>query len=538
MLNKKRKFKKAGAYIRESTNEQDKGFSPQNQTRRIKEYAKREGIEIVEFYKDLITGRDALKRDDFQRMIDDAMQHKFDVILVFHTSRFARNIEEARHYKSLLRKKLNIDVISVTQPFGDWRDPNSFLNEGINELFDEHTSRQISFWVRDSLMEKRTQGYQNGNPPFGYYKEQIGYDEDKDRKIYNRKWLVHPEESKIVLRMYKLYATGTYSYSKLVKELRAEEIKTKYNNPFTYSSVKDILGNKVYLGLVTSKRRDLPDIPGKHPAIIDQELFDRVQDIKAEKHKSSGRPVAQHRFYLLQGLVYCFQCRKYLEGKENKPRAKLIPKMHCYTSVWEDADGVKSEKYSYVCKLRKELGSCNQGFVECSIIDKQVLDYMQGFTLPEDIIQMTLDKLGNKLSEVSQSNDNKKEVQKIKNKKKKLTFLFTETDEIEEQDYLAQIRELDQQLRSYKKMGVMDKEPGMTKNQMLGETEKFLKDFRRFWHADLGDEERRAWVQMTIKRVWVEGEKVIAIEPRDDYKPLFVSLKKVIGQAPSVTLLL
>ncbi len=534
---KKKKPKRAGVYIRESTEEQDKGFSPKNQENMIRKYSKREGIEIVEFYKDLLSGRNAQKRDEFQRMINDAMQHKFDVILIFHTSRFARNVKEARHYKELLRKKLNIDVISVTQYFGDWEDPNAFLNEGVNELFDEHTSRQISFWVRSSLMEKRSQGYQNGNPPLGYYKKQIGFDKDKDRKIYDKQWLVHPEESKLVLRMYKMYAGGNYSYSKIVKELRAEGIKTKYGNPFTYSTVKDVLGNRVYLGYVCSmKKKNLPDIIGKHPSIIDQDLFDRVQEIKAEKYTTTGRPVAQHRFYLLQGLVYCYQCRKYLEGKEDKPKAKLVPKMYCRTSVWEDAGGDKTEKCCYACKLRKELNSCKQEYVECHVIDKQVMDYMEGFILPEDIIQMALDRLGNKLDQVSQSNENKKEVQKLLSKKKKLTFLFTETEELDEQDYLEQIRELDKQLKSYKKMGVMDERPGMTKNQMLEATEKFLKDFRKFWNLEIGDDERKNWVQMTIKRVWVNGQKVVAIEPKDDFKPLFASLKKVIVQAPSVTL--
>jgi hypothetical protein len=40
---------------------------------------------------------------------------------------------------------------------------------------------------------------------------------------------------------------------------------------------------------------------------------------------------------------------------------------------------------------------------------------------------------------------------------------------------------------------------------------------------------------MTIKRIWVKDEKIVRIEPRDDYKPLFKAHQKVIGQAPVVT---
>ena len=194
------------AYIRESTEEQDKGFSPENQKRSIEEYAKKHNIKIIEIYKDLISGRLASKRTDFQRMIDDAMQRKFGVIFVYHTSRFARNVEEARQYKKLLREKLNIDVVSVTQPFGDFNNPNSFLNEGINELFDEYTSRNIGFWVKSGLMEKRRQGKPiGGSTPLGYYRKPLGFDTERNRPLYSREWFSNKKEPEIVKRIFTVF---------------------------------------------------------------------------------------------------------------------------------------------------------------------------------------------------------------------------------------------------------------------------------------------------------------------------------------------
>lgn len=52
-------------------------------------------------------------RPEFQRLMADAAKGNFDVVLVFHTSRFARNQSESRRYKQLLRERLNIQVISV-----------------------------------------------------------------------------------------------------------------------------------------------------------------------------------------------------------------------------------------------------------------------------------------------------------------------------------------------------------------------------------------------------------------------------------------
>lgn len=525
-------------YIRESTEEQDKGFSPKNQEKVIREYATRNNIKIIEIYKDLISGRDAAKREEFQRMIKDAREHKFDVILVYHTSRFARNVEDSRHYKKLLRKELGIGVISVVQGIGEpsiYKD--SELSETIFEVFDEHFSNTVSRFVRDALLEKRQQGYQLGNPSFGYYKKRIGFDKEKNRPIYEKEWLRHKEEAKIVKRLYKLYATGKYSYNDLVEIMLKEKVKTKYNNIFTYSSMKSILSNKTYCGYVTSPRRkDLPDIKtDKHPAIISEKLFNDVQEVMKKRNKTFGRPVAQHRFYLLQGLVFCYSCIKYLKGKENKPSAKLIPKMYCHTHWWKNKQGKRKEKYYYSCKLKKETGTCTQPDVSCKTIDDQVLKLMEGLELPEDIIQMTLDKLKKMFDQVVASRDDKQKVKQLESKRDRLNFMFKNTDELEENDYLKQIQEINKKLNFYKELGAMDKGKQTTKKEKLRQTEKFLKDFKNFWNSNIGEKEQRAWIQMTIKRVWVKNKKIVAIEPQDDFKDLFSSLKKVCGQAPLAT---
>ncbi len=523
-------------YIRESTEEQDKGYSPDNQERQIKSYAERNNIDVKFWYKDLVTGTSTVKRDNFKQMISDAELHKFGIIIVFHSSRFARNVKEARQYKTLLREKLGIDVVSVTQHFGDWQNPSSFLNEGVNELFDEHYSRVVSFWVRHGLAEKRLQGYQRGNPPFGYYKKQIGFDKEKARPIYEKEWRVHPQESKIIKKIYQLYTTGKYSYQDLAGILRHEGEKTKYKNPFTYSSIKDILGNKVYLGYVVSPRKkDLSDIKGKHPAILTKKLFDEVQKIKNIRNATIGRPVAQHRFYLLQGLLYCYRCAKYLLGKENKPQAKLIPKMYCHAQRWFDSKGQRQERYFYGCKLKREMRGCKQKDVACEIIDQQVLKIMEGVILPEDIIQMTLKKLNDLFDNFKKSENEQDKVRDLEKKKQKLMFLFTNTDDLSEESYLKQIQQIDEQLAIYSTLGMTEKKKGATKRVAMVETEKFLRDFKKFWKSDIGPEEKRAWIQMAIKRIWVKDEKVVGVEPNDDFKPLFASLRKVSGQPPIVT---
>ena len=528
MQNKDKKLRGV-AYIRESTEDQDKGFSPENQKQSIIKYANEHNIDIVEWYKDLLSGRDATKRDDFQRMISDAKENKFDAVLVFHTSRFARNVGDARYYKRLLRDKLNIQVISITQYFGNHEDPTAFFSEVVVEAADELTSRNISFWVRTGLEQKRSQGNQLGNPPFGYYKKKIGHDTEKDRPIYENKWIVHADDSKIVQKIYQLYATGKYSFSGLASEINKAGAKTKVDNPFTYGSIKDILKNHVYTGYVYSPRRGYPKIRGNHPRIISDTLFEKVQDTIGSRTRAHGRPTAQHRIYLLQGLIYCYACRKYLEGKEGKPQAKLLPKMYC-----EAQPRKKGERHVYKCKIRREYKGCTQSEVACDAIDKQVLTFMEGFNIPEDIISLILEKLEKLFKEASNSTDLALRVSQLKKRKIRINTMF-ELEEMDEEKYRAEITNIRKELKRYEQMGIKGSNSQALVEKRVKETEKFLRDFKKFWNSGLGKEEQSEWIRMTIKRVWVKGKKVVAIEPHDQYKDLFQINKKFFKSLNSIS---
>lgn len=93
--------RRAVAYVRESTEEQGRGYSPDGQRQAIARYAEDHGLQLADEYLDFHTGREADKRPGFQRLIEDAIAHSFEVVLVFHTSRFAGNTVEAKRYTRL-----------------------------------------------------------------------------------------------------------------------------------------------------------------------------------------------------------------------------------------------------------------------------------------------------------------------------------------------------------------------------------------------------------------------------------------------------
>ena len=90
-------------YVRDSTRAQADRYGPDLQRAEQGRFAERYGLSATDLeYLDLVSGKDTLRRSDFARMVRDAEAGAFDVLLVYDTSRFARNIEDAYTYRRRL----------------------------------------------------------------------------------------------------------------------------------------------------------------------------------------------------------------------------------------------------------------------------------------------------------------------------------------------------------------------------------------------------------------------------------------------------
>jgi site-specific DNA recombinase len=521
-------------YIRESTEEQGKGYSPDAQRKGIKEYAKRHNVKIVGEYLDLLSGRTD-NRPQFQQMIADAEAGKFEAVLVFKTSRFARNRKIAIHYKDRLRR-IGIQVISTSEDIGgNFSDSNKGLMEGFYELFDEHLSNQISEWTQEGFKEKRSLGYLNGNAPFGYkrIKTKKGEEPNTQDLIIDRK------KAAIVREMYELYATGNYSLQDIAVRLNGRGLLTRKNNQFTYSSIKTMLQNRAYLGLVPAAKPDQQELAGKHKAIVSEELYDRVQLMFKARTKTKGRPPAKHRFYLLQGLVFCYRCYDRIKGKESAPHnAKMLPTMYCETQVGSD----KKERYMHCCKFHRENKSCVQRPTPCNIIDQQVLDFIGGMQMPDHVIRQVLDRMSRAydVAMMLAEPDGKDELEVLQGKLDKLNHMFLNTESMSIEKYNEESGKITKAIAAVKESQPQKLRP-MSKEEQLKATEKFLRNIPyAIAHQLFPQEEMQKWIRAIIKRIWVKDRKVMAIEPHDDYKECFAITRKVLTQgsliAPQKTL--
>lgn len=298
----------AAAYIRVSTDDQAE-LSPDSQLEEIRKYAQREGFLLLgnHVYADAgISGKKADRRPEFMRMIAQAKAEDcpFSVILVWKFSRFARNQEESIFYKSILRSKCGVEVVSITEPL--LAGPFGSLIERIIEWMDEFYSIRLSQEVKRSMTVNAQRGKLQATPSFGYRAE--------DGKL-----IPLPEEAAHVRRIFDSFAAGSGLWN-IAKELNDMGVRTHRGNRFENRTVEYILRNPVYIGKLRwnptgRSRRDFDNeaiivADGEHEPLIDLETWRTVQDRMARVKAQWGykaRPTYELKHWL-SGLVRCSSC--------------------------------------------------------------------------------------------------------------------------------------------------------------------------------------------------------------------------------------
>ena len=298
----------AAAYVRVSTDDQME-LSPDSQMEKIREYAAKNGLLLLSeyiFHDDGISGRAAEKRPGFQQMIATAKDpsHPFDVIIVWKFSRFARNQEESIFYKSILRSKCKVDVVSVSEPL--IAGPFGSLIERIIEWMDEFYSVRLAEEVKRSMTVNAKNGSLQATPSFGY-------------RVENRQLVIVPEEAEIIREIFRRFIAGDAMF-RIAKDLSARGVRTHRGNPFENRTIDYILNNPVYLGKLrwtptgrtrrNFKNEDSIIADALHEPIIDVETWDAAQARCAELKKSYkryGKPSSERKHWLC-GVVRCSAC--------------------------------------------------------------------------------------------------------------------------------------------------------------------------------------------------------------------------------------
>ncbi len=343
---------RVGIYLRLSNEDRDKvnkddiSESIKNQRNMLIDYINihSEFILIDEYSDEDLSGAGTY-RPEFERLIRDCENKKLDIVLCKSQSRFSRDMEIVEKYINNKFKEWNIRFISLADNADTYNLGNKKSRQ-INGLVNEWYLEDVSNNIRSAFNSKMKQG--EFISPFASY----GYEVSSED---NNKLVVDPIASEIVKDIFNLYLTGLgftgiakylnsknipcpslYKYRKGIKlnvisDRPREEIKWSTN------AIKTILTNELYLGhLIQGKRTTVSyknhkiknkdrsewiKIENTHDAIIDEEIFNKVQAIMKERTKTMKNTGSVHIF---SGKVFCLICKHYMRKKNSAKHEYLV----------------------------------------------------------------------------------------------------------------------------------------------------------------------------------------------------------------------
>ena len=366
-------------YARYSSDKQNEQ-SIDGQLRACHEYAERCGYHVIGEYIDKAASAHTHieKRVDFLRMIEDSRKKQFKYVIVWKMDRFSRNYYEAAIYKNKLKQN-GVRVLSVTEAIGDNKE--SILVESLLDSIAELYSRQVSENTRRGMAEAARQGKTTGgNIATGY-------------RISELHTLSVDEKTAPIIRLvFKLYDEGK-TKTQIANELNARGYHTKNGKKWTVTSFDRILTNRMYIGDYTYSG----EIERACPAIIEKELFERVQTRYEAQKKSRGKRVTEEVDYKLAGKLFCGLCGSHMVGD-------------CGTSRSGE------RHYYYTCNDRKKRRGCKKkserkGYLEWYVVS-QTVEYVLAPERIELIADAIVDSY-NKMFPKSVASDLKKRLEDI-----------------------------------------------------------------------------------------------------------------------------
>ncbi len=273
---------RAVIYARVSSERQDVELSISAQLKALREYATKNGHEVLREYVDEAESGRTSHRPAFMEMIAAAKRkdRPFDVILVWKYSRFARSREDSIVFKTMLRK-CGVQVLSVNEPTDN--SPTGKLLEAMIESLDEFYSANLGEEVTRGMRESASRGFWvSPRTPYGYRRVRVS-DGGKQRV----KLEPEPGKAEVVRRLFDSVVRGK-GLMDIARGLNGDGIAGPRGKSWGKTSVYQTLANEVYTGTLvwgrTSIRKLTPiRVESAWPAIVSRETFEAAQKALADR---------------------------------------------------------------------------------------------------------------------------------------------------------------------------------------------------------------------------------------------------------------
>ena len=311
---------------------EDLSNSIQNQKAMLLQYARDHRFPHPTFFIDDGYSGVTYDRPGFQKMLDEIEAGHVGVVITKDLSRLGRNSALTGLYINYTFPQNDVRYIAINDHF-DSINPNSTDSDiaGIKNWFNEFFAKDTSRKIRAVQKAKGERGDRlTVHVPYGYMKNPEN----------PKEWIIDEEAAQVVKKIFTLCMNGR-GPSQIADQLEKDKIltptayknkqgvktpHTEPENPYRWheSTIVNILERKEYIGATVNfktytnsiwdkKQRENPEenrviFYNTHPAIIEQEVFDKVQEIRQQRH----RRTATGKSSPFSGLVFCADCKQKL----------------------------------------------------------------------------------------------------------------------------------------------------------------------------------------------------------------------------------
>ena len=330
-------------YCRVSTDHADQANSFSAQKRYFSSYILNHPDWILyQIYADEgITGTSTRHREQFNHMIQDARDGKFQLILSKEVSRFSRNLLDTIVFTRELAR-LGVGVIFLTDGI-DTREPDAELRLSIMASIAQEESRKTSLRVRWGQLRQMERGVVFGRSLLGY-------------QVKAGVLSVEPIGAAIVKQIFEKYTLEKKSASVIARELEKSGIAASTGKTsWKPSHIIKILKNETYVGDLIQGKTWTPDylthqkkynhdpekqiyLPNHHEAIIDRTLWLATQLELSRRSRRSSAASGPSVSYPLSGRIFCGSCGSscVLRSKKNR-NGTMVKKWRCATACSQGA---------------------------------------------------------------------------------------------------------------------------------------------------------------------------------------------------------
>ena len=359
--NGQQKEKITALYCRLSQDDGREGESNSisNQKEILMDYARKHGFLHPEFFVDDGISGTTFERPDFQRMQRMVESGEVATVIVKDLSRFGRNYLEVGDYLEIQYPKLGVRFIAIQENVDTLKESGTEMMP-FNNIFNEWNAAQTSKKIRAVNQMKAANGKRvSSTVPYGYVRDT----ENKDI------WHIDEPAAAVVRKIFAPCLAGRGPLQ-IAKQLEQERILTPtayhhsigraVSNPlpadpyrWSDSTIENILANRQYTGCTVNfmtttvsykvhktvyrPEEEWQIIPNTQDAIIDDDTFKRVQELRENRR----RPTATGRTSMFSGLVFCHDCGSKLHfcaSKSLKPNQEFFGVRNIRT----DADHAES----------------------------------------------------------------------------------------------------------------------------------------------------------------------------------------------------